>query len=108
MPITLATDTEAVPRTARTGVRSTAYLLSRDSTSSSVAFMACGIVSGVLAAGSVGSKQSSSAAPLPSPISHRERLRFSFCLLLILCAWVSSYPLGHSRISLPIALSARG
>ncbi len=108
MPITLATDTEAVPRTARTGVRSTAYLLSRDSTSSSVAFMVCGIVFGVRAAGSVGSKQSSSAAPSPSPTSHAERLRFSFCRLLILCAWVSPCPLGYSRISSPIALFARG
>jgi hypothetical protein len=40
VPVTLATDTEGVTKTASTDVRSSAYLLSRDSTSSSVTLMA--------------------------------------------------------------------
>ncbi len=54
---------------------------------------------------SVGSKPPiSSSPPSPSPISHAERLRFSFCLLLILCALASAL----DRSSLPIALFAQG
>ena len=41
VPVTLAIDTEGVPITASTRVRSSAYLLSRDRASSSVIFMAC-------------------------------------------------------------------
>ena len=58
----------------------------------------------ILAAGSVGSKQPSSAAPSTSPTLHAVPPRFSFCLLPILCAWVSARDLSP----LPIALSARG
>src|ERR1039458_10160342 len=46
----------------------------------------------------------SSSPPSPSPTVPAERLRFSFCLLPILCAWVSA--LDHSP--LPIVLAARG
>jgi len=45
VPTTLAIDTDGVPRTARTGVRSSTYLLSRDNASSNVTFMACEIAS---------------------------------------------------------------
>src|SRR5258708_39712522 len=41
VPVTLATDTEGVTKVASTGVRSSAYLLSRDSASSSVTFIGC-------------------------------------------------------------------
>jgi hypothetical protein len=46
VPVTLASDTEGVTKAARTGVRSSAYLLSRDSASSSVTFIAFGIAAG--------------------------------------------------------------
>ena len=39
VPVTLATDTDGVTKTARTGVRSATYLLSRDSASSKVIFI---------------------------------------------------------------------
>jgi hypothetical protein len=38
VPVTLATDPEGVTKTASTDVRSSTYLLSKDSTSSSVIF----------------------------------------------------------------------
>src|ERR1019366_7465954 len=56
------------------------------------------------AAGSVSPKPPSAAAPSRLPTSPAVRLLFSFCLLLILCAWVSARDLSP----LPIALSARG
>jgi hypothetical protein len=43
-PVTLATGTDGVTKTASTGVRSSTYLLSRDTASSSVTFMVYGFV----------------------------------------------------------------
>ena len=41
VPVTLATDTDGVTKTASTGVCSSTYLLSKDNASSNVTFMAC-------------------------------------------------------------------
>ena len=62
----------------------------------------------VLAAGSIGSKLPSSAAPSPSPTLPAVPLRSSYGLMLPWCAWVSSGSHGLSPLSLPTALSARG
>jgi hypothetical protein len=90
--VTLATDTEGVTKTASTGVLSSTYLLSRDSASSSVTFMA--VNPGVGSRRAPLTMQPSFAGPSPSPIVRAETPRSSCGMLLTSCASEEPGPLS--------------
>ena len=83
VPVTLAIDTEGVPKTARTGVRSSPYLLSRDSASSKVIFTARESRHGTLM------KPSSAAALSPWPSVRVEWLRAALDNLNAVAGYIS-------------------
>src|SRR5208283_2784547 len=96
VPVTLATDTDGVTKTARTGVRSSAYFLSRDTASSSVIFMAFRIARGT-------SRLLSSLAllPLPTVLSAQQPSSYDSRQR----SFVSASPVEHLTSALPNALS---